>query len=80
MTPETEVIGPIRDVQNEGADVVPLPERVREYIRASKAENTLRGYQSDWRTSARGVSPGAWARYRRHPKPSRPTSRSVPDA
>jgi site-specific recombinase XerD len=46
-----------------GADLVPLPsvptlpaapsvpalEQVREYIRASKAENTLRGYQSDWR-------------------------------
>ncbi|HXI40870.1 MAG TPA: site-specific integrase, partial [Bryobacteraceae bacterium] len=34
-----------------GADVVPPPslEQVREYIRASKAENTLRGYQSDWR-------------------------------
>jgi site-specific recombinase XerD len=26
-----------------------LLEQVREYIRASKAENTLRGYQSDWR-------------------------------
>jgi site-specific recombinase XerD len=26
-----------------------LPAQVREYIRASKAENTLRGYQSDWR-------------------------------
>jgi integrase len=36
-------------IQNEGADIVPLPERVREYILASKAENTLRGYQSDWR-------------------------------
>jgi integrase len=28
---------------------VPLVEQVREYIRASKAESTLRGYQSDWR-------------------------------
>jgi integrase len=30
--------------------MVPLPalDQVREYIRASKAENTLRGYQSDW--------------------------------
>ena len=27
----------------------PLPVQVREYIKASKAENTLRGYQSDWR-------------------------------
>jgi len=48
-----------------GADLVPLPPpspipavparpsalpgQVREYIRASKAENTLRGYQTDWR-------------------------------
>jgi hypothetical protein len=48
-----EVIGPVQDggLQNKGADMVPLPslEQVREYIRASKAESTLRGYQSDWR-------------------------------
>ena len=33
-----------------GADIVPSPslEQVREYIRASKAENTLRGYRADW--------------------------------
>jgi site-specific recombinase XerD len=49
MTPATAVIGPIQG--NTGADLVPLPpmEQVREFIRASKAENTLRGYQSDWR-------------------------------
>jgi hypothetical protein len=31
--------------------LVPSPslEQVREFIRASKAESTLRGYQSDWR-------------------------------
>jgi len=48
MTPDTAVIGPIPD---KGADVVPLPltEQVRGFIRASKAESTLRGYQSDWR-------------------------------
>src|SRR5438045_392230 len=56
MTPDTQVIGP---VSGTGADLVPLPavptlpavpsEQVREYIRASKAANTLRGYQSDWR-------------------------------
>src|ERR1039458_8867215 len=48
MTPDTEIIGPVQD---KGADLVPLPslEQVREYIRASKAESTLRGYQSDWR-------------------------------
>jgi site-specific recombinase XerD len=64
MTPETAIIGPIRDVQNEGAEVIPLPitEQVREFIRASKAENTLRGYQSDWRDfcawcESHGLSP-----------------------
>jgi integrase len=43
-----QVIGP---VQEKGADLVPSPslERVREYIRASKAESTLRGYRTDWR-------------------------------
>ena len=56
MTPETAIIG---TVESAGADVVPLPsaplpavplpEAVREYVRASKAENTFRGYQSDWR-------------------------------
>ena len=50
MKPDTQVIGPIQNIEM-GADLVPLPslEQVREYIRASKAENTLRGYQSDWR-------------------------------
>ena len=48
MTDTTAVIGP---AVGTGADVVPSPwlEQAREYIRASKAENTLRGYQSDWR-------------------------------
>jgi site-specific recombinase XerD len=38
-------------VQDKGADVVPSPslEQVREFIRASKADSTLRGYKSDWR-------------------------------
>ena len=42
-----EIIGPM---QEKGADVVPSPlrEQVREFIRASKAESTLRGYKSDW--------------------------------
>ncbi len=62
MTPETEIIGPIRNLQNDGADIVPLPEQVREYIRASKAESTIRGYQSDWRDfcawcESHGLSP-----------------------
>jgi site-specific recombinase XerD len=36
---------------DKGVDVGPLPrlDQVREYIRASKSENTLRGYRSDWR-------------------------------
>ena len=57
MTRDRSVIGP---VESTGADLVPLPavpspvalplpEQVREYIRASKAENTLRGYTADWR-------------------------------
>jgi site-specific recombinase XerD len=32
-----------------GSGVEPLRDQVREYVRASRAENTLRGYQSDWR-------------------------------
>ena len=49
MTADNAVIGPIEG--NKGADIVPpFPsEQVREYIRASKAENTLRGYRADWR-------------------------------
>jgi integrase len=44
----TSIIGP---VTGQGADPVPSPslEQVREFIRASKAESTLRGYTSDWR-------------------------------
>ena len=42
------ITGPIRRT---GADIVPLPafEQVRQFLRASKAEGTLRGYQADWR-------------------------------
>src|ERR1035437_2731999 len=63
MKPNTQVIGPVKDT---GADVVPLPampsEQVRQFIRASKAENTLRGYSADWRdfcgwSEAHGISP-----------------------
>ncbi len=56
MNDTTKVIVSVQ----KGADLVPLPqmaalpsaplsEQVRQYIKASKAENTLRGYQSDWR-------------------------------
>jgi len=44
--------------------LIPLPslEQARQFIRASKAENTLRGYSADWRdfcgwSEAHGVSP-----------------------
>src|SRR5450631_3930769 len=47
MKPPVEV----QSTNEVGADLVPSPsgDRVREFIRASKAESTLRGYQSDWR-------------------------------
>src|SRR5215469_4155974 len=46
MTPETSIIGPVTET---GAAVVPLPlDRVRQFVGASKSENTLRGYRSDW--------------------------------
>jgi site-specific recombinase XerD len=63
MKPDTQVVGPLKDTR---ADVVPLPglpsEQVRQFIRASKAENTLRGYTADWRdfcgwSEAHGISP-----------------------
>ena len=49
MTPAIEVIGPIEGC--EGAVLVPSPslDRAREFARQSKAENTLRGYRTDWR-------------------------------
>ena len=57
----TEIIGPLKET---GADVVPSPslEQVQEFIRASKAESTIRGYRADWREfcgwcEANGVSP-----------------------
>ncbi len=46
MSTAIQIIGP---VQATGADLVPLPSQVREFIRASKAESTLRGYSADWR-------------------------------
>jgi integrase len=43
----TEIIGPIKEPR---ADVVPSPslQQVRDFIRASKAESTIRGYRADW--------------------------------
>jgi len=51
-----DITGPI------GGAFKPLPSQVREFIRASKAENTLRGYQSDWKDfcgwcESQGLSP-----------------------
>jgi len=45
----TAVTTPVNN-SGTGADVVSSPslERAREFIRASKAESTLRGYRSDW--------------------------------
>src|ERR1041384_6482420 len=60
MPQDTAIIGP---VEGKGADLVPLPSpKVQGFIRASKAANTLRGYQSDWRDfcggcESRGVQP-----------------------
>jgi len=45
----TEIIAPIQSA-GEGTDLVPPSlERARAFARLSKAENTLRGYRSDWR-------------------------------
>jgi integrase len=46
----TEIIGPIPDRET-GADIVPPSslDQAREFIRASKAQSTLRGYSADWR-------------------------------
>jgi site-specific recombinase XerD len=38
-----------RSVPDNATGLEPSLDQVREYVRASKAENTLRGYQSDWR-------------------------------
>jgi len=48
MSDSTEIIGPIQ--QDKGTDLVPSSlDQAREFARNSKAANTLRGYQSDWR-------------------------------
>jgi len=46
-----ELIG---QIQGTGADIVPPSlDRAREFARNSKAQNTLRGYRSDWRDFSR---------------------------
>src|SRR5579872_6039512 len=48
MSESTEMVGPVQ--HDEGTDLVPSSlDRAREFARHSKAENTLRGYRSDWR-------------------------------
>src|SRR5690349_13325833 len=48
MSDSTEIIGPVKS--DKGADLAaPSLDRAREFARHSKAENTLRGYRSDWR-------------------------------
>jgi len=56
MTPAAVLIGPVQGQAGAGFSLpllpalpCPLPAQVREYIKASKAESTLKGYQSDWR-------------------------------
>jgi len=51
MSGPMEVIGPIQGGKGiEGADIVPPSlDQAREFARQSKAENTLRGYRTDWR-------------------------------
>jgi len=49
--PSGHVISSAVSFYTNGADLVPSPslEQAREFARHSKAENTLRGYRSDWR-------------------------------
>jgi site-specific recombinase XerD len=44
-----QLIPSARPAPEDGSGLEPLRTQVREYVRASKAENTIRGYQSDWR-------------------------------
>lgn len=63
MNPPSEDLVPVNPTAEE-ADIVPLPsiDLAREFARRSKAENTIRGYRSDWREfcgwcEKAGVSP-----------------------
>ena len=49
MMPGMEIVGPVRQEET-GADLVPPSlDKAREFARQSKAENTIRGYRSDWK-------------------------------
>jgi hypothetical protein len=47
--PPVQLVPTPRSAPDNGSGLEPSLDQVREYVRASKAENTLRGYQSDWR-------------------------------
>ena len=47
--PGVQLIPTPRSAPDNATGLEPSLDQVREYVRASKAENTLRGYQSDWR-------------------------------
>ena len=47
--PGLQLIPSTQPAPENGSGLEPLRAQVREYVRASKAENTLRGYQTDWR-------------------------------
>jgi site-specific recombinase XerD len=68
MNDSTEIVGPVQ--RDKGADLVPSSlDRAREFARQSKADNTLRGYRSDWRDFC------AWCeRNRQCPLPASPES------
>jgi site-specific recombinase XerD len=65
MDTESEItfeIEPLQAATSPAPQVDDLVRQVREFIRASKSENTLRGYESDWRDftlwcQTRGVCP-----------------------
>src|ERR1700686_835191 len=66
MNDSTEIIGPVQN--DKGADLVPPSlDQAREFARHSKAENTVRGYRSDWRDFC------SWCeRNRQRPLPASP--------
>ena len=51
MTPESMAVMPVAVQEGAGQPLPALPqlEQVRQFVRASKAENTIRGYATDWR-------------------------------
>jgi site-specific recombinase XerD len=68
MTDSAEILGPVAN--DKGAELVPPSlDKAREFARHSKAENTLRGYRSDWRDFC------AWCeRNTQRPLPASPES------